>query len=108
MPTSRVCWNCSTDDKETLELLSELPTMEPIIEDELHILTECSLFDDIRCKLKQETKTILEDWTDLSSLFKDPTIVLDLARFIRKCHDRRFPKDLEEPRKASSNTGPKH
>ena len=89
-PTSRVCWNCSTEDKEALELLCELPTIEPIIEDERHILTECILYDDIREKLKQTTKSTITDGTNLASLFEDPTLVRDLSRFLRRCHERRF------------------
>ena len=81
-----ICWNCPTEDKESLELLCELPTIEPIIEDELHVLTECSLYDDIRSKLKQTIKSVLEDGTDLRSLYEDPTHVRDLARFPRICH----------------------
>ena len=95
-PTSRVCWNCSTNDKDALELLCELPTIKPIVEDEQHILSECSLYDDIRCKLKHTTKLVLKDGTDLKSLFVDPTTVRDLARFLRRCHDRRFPEETEK------------
>ena len=91
-----ICWNCPTEDKESLELLCELPTIEPIIENELHVLTECSLYDDTRSKLKQTTKSVIEDGTDLRSPFEDPSYVRDLARFLRRCHDRRFPKDREE------------
>ena len=94
--TSRVCWNCSTNDKEALELLCELPTIKPIIEDEWHILTDCSLYDDIRSKLKHNTKSVLDDGSDLRTLFKDPTTTRDLARFLRRCHDRRFPKETEQ------------
>ena len=50
-------------NKESLELLCELPTIEPIIEDELHVLTECSLYDDtmeVSSLLKQTTKSVIE------------------------------------------------
>ena len=38
----RICEQCSTDDKETLELLKESPFFKPIVEDEFHVLNSCS------------------------------------------------------------------
>ena len=83
-----------------------MKTVPSILEDELHVLTECSLYDNIKSKLKQTTKSVIEDGTDLRSLYEDPTHVRDLARFLilRRCHDRRFPKYTEEVIKTKSNT----
>ena len=55
-PISRVWWNCSNEEKDVLLLLIELPSFEPIVEDEQHVFTSCSLYNDIREKLKPETK----------------------------------------------------
>ena len=50
---------------------------------EIFFLSEGSLYDDIRSKLKQTIKSVLEDGTDLRSLFKDPTHVRDLTQMQR-------------------------
>ena len=48
---NRTCEHCSTDDKETLELLKESPFFEPIVEDEFHVLNSCSRYADAKTKV---------------------------------------------------------
>ena len=38
----------TTKDQEVLDLLMELPFQDPIIEDEIHILRICPLYEDLR------------------------------------------------------------
>ena len=46
--SNRACKHCSTTDVESLDLLLELPFPDPIIEDELHVLRTCPLYEDLR------------------------------------------------------------
>ena len=90
-PANRACPNCSSEDHETLELLFALPGTEPIIEDELHILLHCPHYNDLRQLLHPKTKALLS--TNPEDLFNNSTTLRDIGSFIRKVHDRRFPKD---------------
>ena len=52
---NRICEHCSTDDKETLELLQECPFFGPIVEDKFHVLNSCSRYVDAKTKVKDKT-----------------------------------------------------
>ena len=56
---NRVCKHCYTDDEESWNSLLQLPFAEPVIEDELHVLRSCSLYDDLRSKLSPLSKSYL-------------------------------------------------
>ncbi|KAL5257722.1 hypothetical protein ACHWQZ_G012592 [Mnemiopsis leidyi] len=46
----RICYQCSTNDKQVLENLKEPPFFCPIIEDEYDVLRTCTLYEDLRHK----------------------------------------------------------
>jgi hypothetical protein len=90
---NRVCRRCSTKDEETLDLLLELrPFPDPIIEDELHVLRICPLYEDLRDKFRPETKISLS--SDLGKIFSDSSAIRDIGRFLTKAYERRFPKTV--------------
>ncbi|KAL5265627.1 hypothetical protein ACHWQZ_G006370 [Mnemiopsis leidyi] len=84
----RICYQCSTNDKQVLENLKELPFFCPIIEDECHILRTCTLYEDLRHKLSDDSKTCI--FGDLDKAFKDVHVVKEIAKFLTKTHERRF------------------
>ena len=88
--SNRACKHCSTTDVESLDLLLELPFPDPIIEDELHVLRTCPLYEDLRHCLSQQSKTLL--FSDIGQIFAHPTTIGDLGRFLTKAHERRLPK----------------
>ena len=75
---------------ETLEHLAALPNFEPIIEDEIHVLRTCVLYEDLRHNLSQLTKTCL--FADLYRLFTEEDLIRETSKFLAKAHERRFPK----------------
>ena len=93
--SNRACKHCSTTDVDSLDLLLELPFPDPIIEDELHILRTCPLYEDLRHCLSPPSKTLL--FSDIGQMFAHPTTIGDLGRFLTKAHERRFPKSLKRP-----------
>ena len=88
---SRICHHCCTNDEHTLKLLEQLPCFDPPLEDEFHILLNCPKYDDLRSKLKQETKIALQETSKIHYLFENHTSVREIARFLTKCHNIRFP-----------------
>lgn len=84
----RLCPSCC-DVNET-ELLAELPFFEPIIEDEYHVLRTCPAFHDIRLALSDNNKTCL--FANIGMMFH-PENVQETARYARRIHDRRYPKE---------------
>ena len=86
----RICYQCSTNDKQVLENLKELPFFCPIIEDECHILRTCTLYEDLRHKLSDDSKTCI--FGDLDKAFKDVHVVKEIAKFLtmKTDHERRF------------------
>ena len=88
--SNRACKHCSTTDVESLDLLLELPFPDPIIEDELHVLRTCPLYEDLRHCLSQQSKTLL--FSDIGQIFAHPTTIGDLGRFLTKAHEQRFSK----------------
>ena len=86
---NRCCPTCT--DLETLELILQLPgEHNPIIEDELHVLKECPLYEDIRTELDNATLTHISSG-NLQPLFNE-YIVTNLANYINKIFKLRFPK----------------
>ena len=87
---SRICRNCSCDDWHTVELMAELPMFNPIVEDELHILRTCTLYEDLRQRLSDEAKSFI--FSDPGYLFRSNLLIKEIARFLKKIDQRRFPK----------------
>ena len=50
-----ICTTCSKNDDDTVTLLAELPFIDPIVEDETHVIQTCPLYEDLRKKLKAPT-----------------------------------------------------
>ena len=96
-PISRICKHCSSSDLEAVGLLAELPMFEPIIEDEKHVLTDCSLYDDLRRNIGQPTRTMITSGAEtFADLFKDILMIRETARFLSKVNKRRFPRAAEK------------
>ena len=87
---NRVCKHCSTDDEESLNSLLQLPFAEPVIEDELHVLRSCPLYDDLRSKLSPLTKNYLS--SEVDALFEESATIRELGRFLNKVDKIRFHK----------------
>ena len=95
---NRCCPTCP--DLETLELILEFPVEHnPIIEDELHILKECPLYEYIRTELDNATLTHISS-RNLQPLFNE-YIVTNLANYMNKIFTLRFPKT--DPKLESHN-----
>ena len=86
---NRLCNLCCTDDKDTLSNLIELPFFEPIVEDEVHVLSECPHYEDLRRELSDVTRTALS--ADLTRALKDEIITRDIGKYLVKVNERRFP-----------------
>ena len=54
-----VCNACSTNEKDGLDNVDEMPFFDPIIGDEVLVLRSCSLFEDYRHRLSQRAKTCI-------------------------------------------------
>ena len=67
-----------------------MPFFDPIIEDEVHVLRTCSLYEDYRHRLSQRAKTCLI--ANLEGLFTDTSLIRETARFLVRANNRRFPK----------------
>ena len=97
-PLSRICQHCSSSDIEPVRLMAELPMFEPIVEDENHVLTTCSLYDDLRLNLSHRVKNLISAEA-FSELFKEVQTIRETARFLIKVTNRRFPMASEEKKK---------
>ena len=87
---NRLCSACTTGDQGTVEALAELPFFDPIVEDELHVLRTCQLYEDIRQRLSEGMKNAL--FANPSDLFQRGELILETAKFLTKIWNRRFPK----------------
>ena len=87
---NRIYTTCSENDDDTVTLLAELPFLDPIVEDETHVIQTCPLYEDLRKKLKAPTYMALHE--DPKLLFQTSTEIRDFSRFPRKIHERRLPK----------------
>ena len=63
---------------------------EPIIEDEVHVLQTCSLYEEYRHRLSQIAKTCI--LVNLEELFTDASLIRETAKFLERANSRRFPK----------------
>ena len=88
---NRICKNCSTQDQEVLYGLAEMPFFDPIIEDEVHVLRTCSLYEDLRHCLSQSAKTSL--FNNMEYLFMEPELIKELTKFLNEINKRRFGDD---------------
>ena len=73
----------------TLELLSQLPEANPIIEDEIHFLESCPRYQTLRGSIKEPTKTLLLNG-DYKTLFLDEHIG-EFTKFLAQIFKKRFP-----------------
>ena len=89
---NRICPTCSTKEKNTLEYMAELPFFDPIIEDEVHVLRTCPLYQDSRDRLSSEAKTNLFEGMDL--IFTQPKLLKEIAKFLVDIDALRFPRDV--------------
>ena len=70
--------------------MAELPMFNPIVEaDELHILRTCTLYKDLRQRLSDEAKKFI--FSDPGYLFGSNLLIKEIARFLKKINQRRFP-----------------
>ncbi|KAL5272488.1 hypothetical protein ACHWQZ_G000628 [Mnemiopsis leidyi] len=81
---------CSTNDKQVLSYLKELPFFSPIIENELHVLRTCSLYEDLRHNLSDDAKNSIFSTSNLEGAFKDVHVLREITMFLTKAHERRF------------------
>ena len=65
---------------------SAIPFFEPIIEDEKHVLFECPQYG----KVEKEPIKSINDFKDALTCFLRTR---EIASFLKKCHNRRFPED---------------
>ena len=104
--SNRICKHCSTEDSEIIDSLCVLPFYDPIIEDEEHVLNDCPLYEDIRTKMKIETREKLTTRSGIKIAFCDVHQIREAARFLRKCHKRRFPEKLNKRKEQESVRNP--
>ena len=85
--------SCKFCCDEELELLLQLPFMEPnLVEDERHVLAVCPAYDHLRSELDEYTIEVLQAWDSrLPTLFDRPHLNMT-GKFIRRVFETRFPK----------------
>ena len=82
----KCCETCT--DPESLALLTNLPgEWDPILEDEIHVMVSCPRYNNIREKLNDNSKHVLQ--TDVASLFSADKIK-ECNIFIKKLNNERF------------------
>ena len=90
----RCCPTCT--DPDAMELIMALPgEHNPIVEDELHILKDCSLYGEIRRSLDPATLENIAS-ENLKPLFNEVNIK-KLANYVNHIFKMRFPKSEAEP-----------
>ena len=85
---NRICKVCSTKNWDTIVAFDNLPFFDPVNEDELHVLRECTLYDDLRQSLSYDGKNAL--YGDLKAFMS--VRAFETGRFLSKVWMRRFPK----------------
>ena len=85
-PIHRLCEFCT--DLDTMELLINLPGIDPIVEDEIHLLRTCPRYHQIRTNVQEPTKSVL--FHDTSSLFELEHI-MEMTKYLREVFKIRFP-----------------
>ena len=86
---SRVCSFCTSDSMDNLTWLSHLPMFDPVIEDELHVLTECPHYASERATVGPKLWHSLTTEGLLKSIFNDKSSVQNLSRFVSKIWKKR-------------------
>ena len=76
---------------DVLNNFAEMPFFDPVIEDEVHVLRTCSLYEDYRHRLSQRAKTCI--FVNLEELFTDASLIRETAKFLVRANSRRFPKE---------------
>ena len=90
--TNRICVYCSAD-LETMDHLSAMPYFDPIIEDENHVLFECPQYEEERLLLNKIQKDAVKSLDDFKRSLTCADGIRRMARFLNRCHKRRFPED---------------
>ena len=99
---NRICRHCSNEDDLTLQLLSELPFYQPILEDEHHVLNICPMYNEGRIKAKN-IQSFLRSGL-ISSIFSNPLLTRELAQYLVTCYNKRFPKKDNTTKTPSART----
>ena len=68
-------------------MLAALPNAELIIEDELHFLSECKRYEDLRVEQSPDLQHLLKD--NIATLF-DQRHVMETSNYIYKLFKERF------------------
>ena len=84
----RVCDFCSSGDKDTLELLFNLPTTQPIIENEEHFLADCPKYQQLRDDRGMELRELLRV-KNFREMFNE-RYILETSNFVFKLFKMRF------------------
>ena len=66
---------------------------EPIIEDEKHVLFECPQYEKERLQLNQVEKEPIKSINDFKNVLTCISRTREIASFLKKCHNIRFPED---------------
>ena len=74
--------------REVLNNFAEMPFFNPVIEDEVHVLRTCSLYEDYRHRLSQRAKTCI--FVNLEELFTDASLIRETAKFLVRANSRHF------------------
>ena len=90
-----------------MNFLAALPTFDPIIEDELHVLQSCKHYDDLRERMLKPAKEALVDG-DIKKLFTDRRCTKAVAKLLVWMHERRFPKKSLKACKTKTNPRRRH
>ena len=72
----RACNFCCTEDKELLQLLANLPTVNLIIEDEEHFIRDCPVYGELRSELSPAYHELLTK-RDYKDLFREDHVVVN-------------------------------
>lgn len=84
----RACNFCSTEDKELLQLLANLPTVNLIIEDEEHFIRDCPRYGELRSELSLVYRELLTK-RDYKDLFSEDHVI-ETAKYIQKLSLMRY------------------
>ena len=80
----KACTFCTTIDSSVMELLCELPIVDPIdpiLEDEIHFIKNCPTYNHIRNNLSSDLLSKINH-DEYSSIFESNTLTNEFAKFI--------------------------
>ena len=89
----RLCRFCCTDSDKSTEVLlhmENLPFYEPILEDEVHVLTVCPMYHGLRISLSGNLKTLLVR-NDYEAIMSNPYLINEFGRYLEGCFKLRHP-----------------